>query len=266
MLSKPELQRVIAFGDNLGLPQTLRHVPTANIAAVVGAAIRPAQHSAIAELAASIARPFLVQPSFNSPEYTNFVSQCAAMQPDGIICNSYSMLLRPDMLALVEGRAFNLHASLLPENPGPNPMQWAIIKGQEVTGVTLHRMDTGFDTGPIIAQKKVIIEYRDDWLTLKDKIFEATEDLLAENVTALLTGRYQEFPQPVILPPNPRISPDSFAINWQEMSDWDIYNLIRAQVTPLAGAYLVVDDGSVRRFPKMLSLNEIATLRAQYCR
>lgn len=222
---------------------------------------RPASTAAFESRGAQI----LTQPRRSSPEYAAFVEALADQRPDLILCNSYSMKLGSDLLGLVQGNAINAHSALLPRNRGPNPIQWAIIRGETTTGVTLHYMVDEIDAGDIVAQRPVPIEPDETWVTVRDKVNAATRALLHAELPVILGGRNRRVPQDerhATL--NTRLTPDSPRIDFGTMTDDDVYNLARAQVHPLMGAYIETSDGERTRFPDGLSRNAIARLRARY--
>ena len=80
---------------------------------------------------------------------TSVVSQIEIIQPDVILVSCYTKLVPESILILAKKGAFNLHPSLLPRFRGPTPMFWQLRDGISDFGVTLHRMDSGFDKGNI---------------------------------------------------------------------------------------------------------------------
>lgn len=256
------LSRFILFGDAFGVPQVMENVPRDIIVAAVAAHNRPASHQAVRSHAEKWGIPFFVQPRFGNTEaYQLFVSKLAALQPDAVLCHSYAMLIRQDILQLVEGHAFNLHSSLLPRNRGPNPIQWALIHGDQQTGVTLHIMDEGFDTGPIVMQQCVPIHDEDSWVTLSARISEANTVILKRALPLLISGQWHATIQDAALAcTNTRISPESIEIDFQRMDDRTIFNLIRAQVSPLKGAYVESHRGRVH-YDTYMSLSDVSALR-----
>lgn len=263
-MTSPPIQRLLVVGDAYGVPELLARVPSECVVGIVAAEIRPQYHEELKELANDIGVPFLIQPRVDSPNYSDFLSCLTKLCPDSLICHSYSMLIRSDVLNLIGGRAFNVHMALLPRNQGPNPIQWALIHGDQKSGVTLHVMDEDFDSGAIIDQEAVDILGEDTWLTLFSRLKVATSKLLDKAIPLLLSGDWQTTPQDArIALHNIRISPESFQINFASMSNLQIYNLIRAQVAPLKGAYLDSPLGKVR-FTKRLLLEEIAEMRKHY--
>ncbi|MCB1436626.1 MAG: hypothetical protein KDJ46_05575 [Rhodobiaceae bacterium] len=259
------MQRIFLFGDNRGIPELLARIDTGRIAALVASAIRPAYHEMLRRLAADHGVPLLIQPRFSDAgAYREFAAAAAALKPDGLICHSYAMLLRGDILALVEGRAFNVHFSLLPRHRGPNPVQWALIHGDARAGVSLHVMGEDFDNGAIVAQQSLEIGEDDTWSSLLDRLHVLSNRLLDEALPDLLAGRWAARPQDEAAAlTNARITPDSLPIRFSAMSDRQVFNLIRAQVAPLAGAYLDTAEGPVR-FTSFVPLSQVSEIRRRY--
>lgn len=258
------IQRLLVVGDAYGVPEVLARVPPQCVAGIIAAEIRPQYHEELRHLANGIGAPLFIQPQPDSPDYADFFSGLAELSPDSLICHSYSMLIRSDVLGLVNGRAFNVHMALLPRNRGPNPIQWALIHGDRETGVTLHVMDEGFDSGSIVDQQPVEILGMDTWLTLLSRLKAAKSKLLDRTIPSLLNGNWQAMPQDEgLVLHNARIPADSFKIDFTGMSDIQIYNLIRAQVAPLRGAYLDAPSGRVR-FTELILLEEVVEMRGRY--
>jgi methionyl-tRNA formyltransferase len=115
---------------------------------------------------------------------------------DWLVSYGYKAILRPAALAAVNGRAVNLHISLLPWNRGMHPNVWSIVEGTP-TGVSLHLIDDGIDTGALIAQRPVKIQDTDTLASSYNQLRRAVEDLFADWWPRLRTGDYQPTPQPV---------------------------------------------------------------------
>lgn len=255
---------ILLFGDDLGIPRLLRHVPKEMVCGLVAAANRPHGHDAIHKCAHALGVPCAMQPFPDDDAYVGFVDQIRAMQPDLMLVSSYSMIIRNDVLALARNGACNLHAALLPRNRGPNPIQWAIIKDEPETGMTLHYMDDVVDGGDIISSIRVPIQDEDTWVSLRNRLTAASEALLAEQLPLVISGRNSQRKQDESMATvNPRLTPDSPKIEFEKMSDRQVFNLIRAQVKPLQGAYIEEKSGR-RYFPEYMSLDAIPELRKQF--
>ena len=92
-------------------------------------------------------------------------------EPDMIVVAAFGQILPKELLELPKYGCINVHASLLPNYRGSAPIQWSILNGDAETGVTIMRMDTGIDTGDMIAKRTVPIEEEDTGGSLFDKIF-----------------------------------------------------------------------------------------------
>jgi phosphoribosylglycinamide formyltransferase-1 len=103
-----------------------------------------------------------------------------------VVLAGYMHLLTPPFLSRFPDRIVNVHPSLLPAFPGAHAIDDALAAGVETTGVTVHRVDEGLDTGPVLAQASVAVEPRD---TLVDRIHEAEHRLLPEVVRTLCPVR-----------------------------------------------------------------------------
>jgi methionyl-tRNA formyltransferase len=258
--------KILLFGTTIGIKQLIAKIPSDKIAGIVAPGIRPCEVRSLKELANNNHITFLVQPKFNSKEYFQFLVKLSEMEFDSIMSNCYSMIIRPDVLNMCQYNAVNVHWSYLPYNRGPNPIQWAIIRGEDYTGVTLHFISDSVDSGDIVNQIKVTIEENDSWVALEEKLFQASNELLTLSLPQLYSGHYKCFGQDNdIATQNPRLNEDSPLIDFKKMSNSQIFNLIRAQVEPLKGAYIIYNSDRIY-FPNNLDIKEIQQLRLRYGR
>ncbi len=109
----------------------------------------------------------------------------AAYRPDLVVSAGFLKILGPEFLARFPHRVINTHPALLPAFPGIRAVADALELGVKVTGSTVHFVDAGVDTGPIIAQEAVVVEPEDDEATLHERI-KATERRLLVDVIAKL--------------------------------------------------------------------------------
>jgi methionyl-tRNA formyltransferase len=182
--------KTLLFTDNFGITQLSKNVPKTNIIGIVGASIRPQYFDILRNYSRHLGVPFIIQPEYKSNEYNRFYNEIFSLKPDIFISHSYSMLVRKNILEIVNYNSINIHTALLPLNRGPNPLQWAIIKGEKITGVTMHYMTDKIDEGDIIAQIKVKIDFTDTWVTLSKKIEQATDELLYINIPKFYAGKW----------------------------------------------------------------------------
>lgn len=99
-------------------------------------------------------------------------------QPDIILSCFWSDLFKSELLSIPPRGVFNFHTAYLPKNRGSRPIPWAMIKGDEYAGITLHKMLLGVDDGPMVAQKRVRIERDDTGKSLYDKVMNAGYELV----------------------------------------------------------------------------------------
>ena len=92
---------------------------------------------------------------------------------------------------------YNLHLSLLPKYKGMYTSAWPILNGEKETGVSLHRIDNGIDTGEIISQRAVPIDENDTCESLYLKLYRYGAEIVCDNIERLLTNTYSSFAQPV---------------------------------------------------------------------
>lgn len=256
---------ILIFGDAGGVRELLSFIPPEKIVAIVGSGIRPQYFEELSSLARDIAKPFLIQPPrSNTNDRLIFLKTLEAIEPASLISNSYSLLIGEDILDKFQGRTANIHYSLLPKNRGPNPIQWSLINGETMTGVTLHHMNNRFDAGDIISQVECDIGVEDTWVSLGKKLKSLSLKMMEQQIPSLLTGTYAGFPQKEDdASQNPRLTPNSPKIEFDRMDDIQVYNLIRAQVEPLGGAFLETISGR-KHFRKALTMPEVKELRRSW--
>ncbi|WP_410650224.1 phosphoribosylglycinamide formyltransferase [Amycolatopsis sp. cmx-4-54] len=109
----------------------------------------------------------------------------AAYQPDLVVSAGFMKILGAEFLARFPGRVINTHPALLPSFPGAHAVADALAMAVKVTGSTVHFVDAGVDTGPIIAQEPVIVEPDDDEHVLHERIKAVERRLLVETIEKL---------------------------------------------------------------------------------
>ncbi len=109
----------------------------------------------------------------------------AAYQPDLVVSAGFMKILGVEFLARFPGRVINTHPALLPSFPGAHAVADALAMAVKVTGSTVHFVDAGVDTGPIIAQESVIVESDDDEHVLHERIKAVERRLLVETIEKL---------------------------------------------------------------------------------
>ena len=118
-----------------------------------------------------------------------------ALNPDLIAVAAYGKILPVDILALPRLGCVNVHSSLLPKYRGAAPINWAILNGEDETGVTIMYMAEGMDTGDILAQAKTPIGLNENAAQLFVRLADIGAGLLVETVAALEAGKVSPVPQ-----------------------------------------------------------------------
>ncbi len=124
-----------------------------------------------------------------------FRAQLEAIQPDAIVVVAYGRIIPPWMLALPRLGCINLHASLLPKYRGAAPIQWAVAKGETITGNTTMLIDEGLDTGPMLLQQECPIGPETTAVDLFEKLAVDGAPLVLESLSGLEAGSITPRPQ-----------------------------------------------------------------------
>ena len=123
------------------------------------------------------------------------LEELRAMEPDVIVVAAYGKLLPQALLDIPRTAIINVHSSLLPQYRGAAPINWAILNGDEETGVTIQYMAAELDAGDILLAKKTAIDPREDAGQLYTRLSELGAEALSEAVTALANGTASRTPQ-----------------------------------------------------------------------
>jgi phosphoribosylglycinamide formyltransferase-1 len=109
--------------------------------------------------------------------------------PDLVVSAGFMKIVGPAVLEAFGGRLINTHPALLPAFPGAHAVRDALAAGVTVTGATVHVVDGGVDTGPVLAQRKVDVRPGDDEARLHERIKDVERELLVQTVAQLVTDR-----------------------------------------------------------------------------
>jgi methionyl-tRNA formyltransferase len=200
------------------------------------------QPSPVKRLALELSFPVLQPERARNPD---FAQALRTLNPDLVAVTAYGQILPREILDIPRFGCLNVHTSLLPKYRGAAPIQWAILDGELETGVTIMKMDSGLDSGPIVAQEKTAINAEDDSQTLHDRLAVIGGRLLARTIPEYVAGRLLPNPQPAEgVRPAPKIKKEDGRIDWKQPAR-AIWNRIRA-FRPWPGAYTQVrNSGSV---------------------
>ena len=117
-----------------------------------------------------------------------FIQTLRDMQPDVIVVVAFGQILPKEILDIPRLGCVNVHASLLPKFRGAAPIQWSIIDGEEVTGVTTMQMDEGLDTGDMLLKTEIPMDPKETGGSLHDKLAAVGGELLEKTLIGLEAG------------------------------------------------------------------------------
>lgn len=180
----PTLERLIAEKHEIELALTNPDEPSGR-----GYEMRP---SPVKRAAAEAGLEVFQPPKLKEPSTVEFLSK---FRPDFIVVVAYGHIIPKWMIELPKQGCINLHASLLPKYRGAAPIQWAIMRGESVTGVTTMKIDEGLDTGDILLKREIAIQGEDTTETLSEHLSGAGADLMADTLWKLVRDEIQPQPQ-----------------------------------------------------------------------
>ncbi len=164
------------------------------------------------------------------------------LDPELIVVAAYGRFLPDEILALPPKGCINVHSSLLPKYRGSAPINWAILNGERVTGVTIQRMVRDMDAGDIILQRSTPIGETEDAAALYDRLAQLGGELAVEAVAQIQAGTATYTPQDhAKATPAPMLSKALSPVDWTRSAQ-EIYNQIRG-LDPWPGASTDVISG-----------------------
>ena len=165
-----------------------------------------------------------------------FVKELKALQPDAICVVAYGKILQKEILDIPPYGCINVHASLLPKYRGAAPVQWAVLNGDKITGVTTMYMDVAMDTGDIILKESVEIGEEETTGELWDRLKVIGGKLLVETLRQIEKGIEPREKQGEDYTVAPMLSKDMAKIDWNSKNAEELKNLVRG-LNPIMGAY-----------------------------
>lgn len=167
-----------------------------------------------------------------------------SLKPDVIVVVAFGQILPQKILDIPKYGSVNVHGSLLPKYRGAAPIQWAIISGEKVTGITTMYMDAGMDTGDMIQKAEVKIEDDDNFGTLYEKMKVKGGELIVQTLEKIADGVAPRVKQPDDFTLAPMIEKTLGNIDWNNDSE-DIRNLVRG-LNPIPGAYTNIEGQKMK--------------------
>ena len=193
--------------------------------------------------------PVLQPEKVKEPE---FVEQLRSYEPDLIAVTAFGQILSEPILEMPKYGCINVHGSLLPKYRGAAPMQWSIIDGEKVTGITTMYMAKGLDSGDMLLKAEVEITDEDTFATIHDKMAVTGANLLLDTLDQLEAGTLERIPQDHDAATYaPMITKETGHIDWSKNRQ-DIINLIRG-LNPVPAAYTIYEEEVLKIFGAALS-------------
>lgn len=195
---------------------------------------------------------YLCVQNINDKESIEFARECNAQIA---FCFGWSQLIKAEFMNLFKEGVVGFHPAELPNNRGRHPIIWALALGLKRTASTFFMVDEAADTGDIVSQILIDIEYEDDAASLYGKIMEVAKMQVVQLWKSFLEGTVERRPQ-MASEGNAwrkRGKADG-RIDWR-MSSRGIHNLVRALTTPYVGAHFVYKENDV----KVWQVSEIVT-------
>lgn len=175
---------------------------------------------------------------------TAFIKDLKLFDPSIIVVAAYGQILPSEIIHLPEYGCVNIHASLLPKYRGASPINWAIINGEERTGITTILMDEGMDTGPVLLQEEVEINADDTAGSLSQRLSKIGADVLMQTLEGLEGGSLKPRPQTGDVSYAPILKKTDGLIQWSKSAK-ELHNFVRG-MNPWPGAYSFFESERIK--------------------
>ena len=189
-----------------------------------------------------------------------FIDKIKELNPDIICVVAYGKILPKEILDIPKYGCINVHASILPKYRGAAPIQWAVLNGDKVTGVTTMYMDVGMDTGDIILVKETNIGEDETTGELWDRLSKIGGNLLVKTLKQIEEGTAPRKKQAEDFTMAPMLNKEMSKIDWENKTAEEIHNLVRG-LNPIMGAYTFLNDKKIKIWKtKVREENELLEL------
>src|SRR6266478_3583482 len=183
------------------------------------------------------------------------------LAPDSVVIIAYGQIMPARLLPIPKLGWINLHASLLPKYRGAAPINWAIVNGETLTGVTTMRIDAGMDTGEMLLQREIEIGAKETAPELAARMSESGAPLMAETLCGLAAGSIAPKPQNhAEASYAPMLKKEDGRIDWKRPAI-EIYNRMRG-FAPWPGAYTTFRGRSCHLWGEVVSKEGSASVPA----
>ncbi len=191
---------------------------------------------------------------------TEFIEKIRSLNPDVICVVAYGKILPKEILDIPKYGCINVHASILPKYRGAAPIQWAVLNGDKVTGVTTMYMDVGMDTGDIILVEETNIGEEETTGELWDRLSKIGGNILVKTLKQIEEGTAPRKKQEEDFTMAPMLNKEMSKIDWENKTAGEIHNLVRG-LNPIMGAYTFLNDKKIKIWKtKVRTENELLEL------
>ena len=174
-----------------------------------------------------------------------FIEEIKKLEPDVICVVAYGKILPKEILEIPKLGCINVHGSLLPKYRGAAPIQWAVINGEKVTGVTTMYMDVGMDTGDMILKEETEIVPDETTGELWDRLAQIGADLLVKTLEQIENKTAPRIPQGEDFSMAPMLDKEMSKIDWESKTAQEIKNLVRG-LNPIMGTYAYLNGKKIK--------------------
>ncbi len=185
-----------------------------------------------------------------------FLQEIKDMNPDLICVVAYGKILPKEILDIPPYGCINVHGSLLPKYRGAAPIQWAVLNGDTITGVTTMYMDIGMDTGDMILKEEVTIGDNETTGELWERLSKIGGKLLVKTIKQIQEKTAPRIPQGDYYTMAPMLSKEMSKIDWSTKTSNEIKNLVRG-LNPIMGAYTMYQTKKIKLWKVDISDNDI---------
>lgn len=168
-----------------------------------------------------------------------FIKQIKELAPDVICVVAYGKILPKEILDIPKKGCVNVHGSLLPKYRGAAPIQWAVLNGDDITGITTIFMNEKMDEGDIILKKEIRIDENETTGQLWERLAELGADVLIETLDLIEKDEVKSEKQSDDFSVAPMIDKKMAKIDWENQTCFEIKNLVRG-LNPIIGAYCYI--------------------------
>ena len=174
-----------------------------------------------------------------------FIQTIKDLNPEVICVVAYGKILPKEILEIPKYGCINVHGSLLPKYRGSAPIQWAVLNGDKVTGVTTMYMAEGMDTGDMILKQETEIGENETTGELWERLSKIGADLLVKTLELIRENKAPRKKQPNDFSIAPMLNKQMAKIDWENQTAEQIKNLVRG-LNPIMGAYTFIDNKKVK--------------------